>query len=181
MSLRRSARNSTALAAKTNGISPSASSATKKRTDGGDVPPQNQRKRVKKASPRDGAVAESSTFKVPPVPATPTRKRSAKTAQPPHLTPTPSLVGLMRTQYSSGDIDDATPPPSGSTVVFSSHINPIAFCWYLPDSRDPNRRSHVSCVLFPMRLQGPLKASTPAADPARRVPLHQGSVLTIAC
>jgi hypothetical protein len=116
MSLRRSARNSTALAAKTNGISPSASSATRKRANGEDVPPQKQGKRVKKASSRDVAVAESATFKVPPVPTTPVRKHSAKTAQPPHLTPTPSLIGLMRTQYSSGDLGDATPPSESALV-----------------------------------------------------------------
>ena len=125
MSLRRSARQSTTLLAKTNGTSPSVSSATRKRANGEDEPPQTQPKRVKKATPRDASATESATFKVPPVPVTPVRKRSAKATQPPQLTPTPSLVGLMRTPYSSGDIDDATPPPSESTVLPILSVNSI--------------------------------------------------------
>jgi hypothetical protein len=145
MSLRRSARNSTALAAKLNEISPSASSATKKRTDREDIPPRNQRKRVKKASPRHVAVEGSGTFKVPSVPTTPIRKRSAKTAQPPQLTPTPSIIGLIRTQYSSGDIDDAT-PPGGSTIGFFLNINLTALLVYTHslDLKQGSRGCHAS-------------------------------------
>ena len=54
-----------------------------------------------------------------PPPATPNnkRRRVAKDAAPPPITPTPSAIGLMtstsaaRPNYSSGDIDDPTPPP----------------------------------------------------------------------
>lgn len=127
MSLRRSTRQSANLIGKTNGTSPSVSSATRKRTNGEDGPPQTLPKRVKKASPQNESTAESATFKVPLVPATPVRKRSAKATQPPPLTPTPSLIGLMRTAYSSGDVDDATPPPSESIVITPClAINPIA-------------------------------------------------------
>jgi hypothetical protein len=126
MSLRRSARQSTTLVAKTNGISPSTSSGTRQRTNGEDGPPQTQKKRVQNDSLRDASDTESATFKVPPVPVTLLRKRSGKATKPPHLTPTPSLIGLIRTPYSSGNIDDVTPPPSGSNFESSSRVNSIA-------------------------------------------------------
>ena len=125
MSLRRSARQSGTLVTKTNGPSYSASSATNKRANGEDESPPTQPKRVKKTLPRNASGTESTAFKVPPVPITPVRKRSTKAMQPPHLTPTPSLVGLMRTPYSSGDIDDVTPPPSESIKESSLPTNPI--------------------------------------------------------
>src|SRR4051812_15764161 len=109
MSLRRSARISTSSLPKSNGTSPAVSS---KRSNLGNESPQAQPKRVKKVSPPDASARESAAFKVPPVPVTRVGKRSARATKPPHLTPTPSLVGLMRAPYSSGDIDDTTPPPS---------------------------------------------------------------------
>jgi len=115
MSLRRSARQSSTLLATTNGTSSSVPSARSKRENGEDDPPQTQPKRVKKGPPPKVSAAESATFKVPPVPVTPVRNRSAKAVQPPQLTPTPSLVGLMRMPDSSGDID-ATPPPNDRPV-----------------------------------------------------------------
>jgi DNA-3-methyladenine glycosylase II len=56
---------------------------------------------------------------MPPPPTTPSNKRrkTAKDApKPPPFTPTPSAIGLMTSNsnlgnYSTGDIDDATPPP----------------------------------------------------------------------
>ena len=127
MSLRRSARQTTTLLAKTNETSPSLLSGTRKRTDGEEESLLAQPKRVKKALPRDASSTETATFKVPPVPTTPVRKRSAKATQPPHLTPTPSLIGLMRSSYSSGDIDDATPPPSKSNTESCCPLNPVVF------------------------------------------------------
>jgi DNA-3-methyladenine glycosylase II len=48
------------------------------------------------------------------VPVTPVKKPVRRTAAPktkvPPLTPTPSLVNAIRAPYSTGDIDDATPP-----------------------------------------------------------------------
>src|SRR3954453_15380456 len=115
MSLRRSARQSTALAAKKNKASPSPSSTTRKRVNGENDSQQSNTKRVKKASPYDAPVTDPATFKVPKVPGS---KRSAKAMKAPQLTPTPSLVGLIRAPFSSGDIDDATPPPSKPTIYF---------------------------------------------------------------
>lgn len=49
-----------------------------------------------------------------PPPATPNKRRKIATdTKPPPMTPTPSAIGLMTngTTYSTGDIDDATPPP----------------------------------------------------------------------
>ena len=57
---------------------------------------------------------------MPPPPATPNKRRkmAKKDTKAPPFTPTPSAIGLMTsnsglgTNYSTGDIDDATPPPS---------------------------------------------------------------------
>ena len=54
-------------------------------------------------------LAEPNGFKVPSLPSTPNR-RTQRATKPPAVTPTPSLVGIIA-PYSSGDIDDATPPP----------------------------------------------------------------------
>ena len=127
MSLRRSARQSIASAAKKNKSSPSPSSTTRKRANGESDSRQTNAKRVKKASLDDAPATDPAAFKVPQVPVTPGRKRSAKAVKAPPLTPTPSLVGLMRTPLSSGDTDGGTPPPSKPTILFSLPVNLIAF------------------------------------------------------
>ncbi|KAL9108659.1 MAG: hypothetical protein Q9227_006605 [Pyrenula ochraceoflavens] len=93
MSLRRSSRVSAALKAQAPII------AKTKVADDGGTKPNSKR-------PRD------QTFKVPPVPSTPKRRRTKNQVDNhvPH-TPTPSFVNVMSVNYSSGDIDDATPPP----------------------------------------------------------------------
>ena len=63
------------------------------------------------ADPKKGAMA--------PPPTTPNkRRRVAKETKPPPVTPTPSAIGLMTStsSYSTGDIDDATPPPPTQRV-----------------------------------------------------------------
>jgi hypothetical protein len=137
MSLRRSTRQSIALAAKKNKASPSPST-TGKRANGENDSRQTNTKRVKKASPDDAPATDPAAFKVPQRPVTPGRKRSAKAMKAPQLTPTPSLVGLMRTPFSSGDIDGATPPPSKLTILFSLPVNLIAL-WFLPASCNTRR------------------------------------------
>lgn len=57
-----------------------------------------------------------SAFKVPEAPTTPKRNRATNDVRPPPITPTPSMVGLMSAPYSTGDIDDATPPPQSRPV-----------------------------------------------------------------
>ncbi|PMD56818.1 DNA glycosylase [Hyaloscypha bicolor E] len=48
-------------------------------------------------------------------PSTPKRKKATKSVPP--MTPTPSAIGLMTAPYSSGDIDDSTPPPLNRLAV----------------------------------------------------------------
>ena len=92
----------------------------------------------------DGAELD---FKKPDLPVTPLKKRRAaqgKTAsKPPPLTPTPSLVNIMRAPYSSGDIDDATPPPedrpvephiTNATLVTPGGSQKVAYSNGVPDS-----------------------------------------------
>ncbi|KAL2402439.1 hypothetical protein ABEF95_009081 [Exophiala dermatitidis] len=50
-------------------------------------------------------------FKVPVTPMKGTGRGSAKSPKKPPLTPTPSLVNVIRAPYDSGDVDDSTPPP----------------------------------------------------------------------
>lgn len=118
MSLRRSTRQSAVLVAKKNEASPSPSSTTRKRANGKSDSRQTNTKRVKEASPDDAPATDPAAFKVPQVPVTPGRRRSAKAMKAPQLTPTPSLVGLMRTPFRSGDTSDANPPPSKPTILF---------------------------------------------------------------
>jgi hypothetical protein len=131
MSLRRSARQSAALVAKKNKASPSPSSTTGKRANGENDSRQTNTKRVKNASSDDAPATDPAAFKVPQVPVTPGRKRSTRAMKAPELTPTPSLVGLMRTPFRLGDIDDANQPPSKPTIQFSLPVNLIALCSYL--------------------------------------------------
>ncbi|KIW91414.1 uncharacterized protein Z519_08310 [Cladophialophora bantiana CBS 173.52] len=62
----------------------------------------------------NGVPQAESEFKVPVTPIKKANARRATVAQPKHppLTPTPSLINVIRAPYSSGDIDDATPPPN---------------------------------------------------------------------
>jgi DNA-3-methyladenine glycosylase II len=48
-------------------------------------------------------------------PSTPKRKKATRPVPP--MTPTPSAIGLMTAPYSSGDIDDSTPPPLNRLAV----------------------------------------------------------------
>jgi DNA-3-methyladenine glycosylase II len=114
MSLRRSAR--TANAGLANGTSDTSLANLKRpsASENGQLSPTPKRPRKIAAANPTKPVADPPSFKVPPPPATPKRKRAtAKADHPPPLTPTPSFVRLIATPtYSSGDIDDATPPPS---------------------------------------------------------------------
>lgn len=65
------------------------------------------------------------TASMAPPPATPNKRRRVATeTMPPPITPTPSAVGLMTStsNYSTGDIDDAAPPPA-TKVVKPHHTN----------------------------------------------------------
>lgn len=78
-------------------------------------------KRSKRLSPENAgeiletaaskSLSTSNDFKKPATPATPKRERRKTSAKMPPLTPTPSLISVIRAPYSSGDIDDTTPPP----------------------------------------------------------------------
>lgn len=72
-----------------------------------------------KAVAQDGTISDAATSEMLPPPSTPNKRRKVATTptKPPPITPTPSAIGLMtsnsvlRPGYSTGDIDDATPPP----------------------------------------------------------------------
>lgn len=145
MSLRRSARQSTSLAPKANGTASPAQPAGRKRAEIETGPTQAQPKRRRQVAPKETAAAPplpEPEFKVPVAPITPVRKRTIKPTAPPPITPTPSLVGLMR-GYSSGDIDDSTPPPqdrpvephtTSATLVTPGGTQVVAYTHGLPES-----------------------------------------------
>jgi len=113
MSLRRSTR----VLNKNAPIIPSLSAKTKASLN---PPPQKRKVKSKDLESTEGpkkrvktAEPELSPFKKPSAPATPakpTPKRSKSTKAPP-LTPTPSIANTFRAPYSTGDVDDSTPPP----------------------------------------------------------------------
>lgn len=55
-------------------------------------------------------------------PSTPPRKKAKRSPRFPPETPTPAAVGLMAALYSTGDIDDAIPPPSFADRPAEPHI-----------------------------------------------------------
>lgn len=77
------------------------------------IPAESKKRKVSStnsATPKKSKLtsnAEVSPFKVPKGPITPAKSRSKL----PPSTPTPALVNVIRASYSTGDIDDGTPPP----------------------------------------------------------------------
>ncbi|KAI9848154.1 MAG: 3-methyladenine DNA glycosylase [Sclerophora amabilis] len=112
MSLRRSARVTAATAAPSEALARSAS--TKAEANGPKRGARNgiQKRDVQGRAPKKSVrPAKSPEFAKPELPSTPRRRHKPKAAAPPPFTPTPSAVGLMTVPYSTGDIDDTTPPP----------------------------------------------------------------------
>ncbi|ERF74910.1 hypothetical protein EPUS_08962 [Endocarpon pusillum Z07020] len=146
MSLRRSAR--TASIPLKSGMTTRASISDPKRPLTPDDEPLTVSKRSKRHSSRKPSTttAEPTSFKVPLPPSRPKRKHTppTETDEPPPLTPTPSLVGLISAPtYSSGDIDNATPPPpsrpadphiSNATLVTPGGTQATAYSSYVPES-----------------------------------------------
>jgi len=124
MSLRRSGRISSAAASPLPEVSKAAVDVQRKRAASSlvgetktkkpksDSAARLNRKSVVNQSNADNAAPD---FKVPEIPVTPLKNRRKASApadrKPPPLTPTPSLVNVIRAAYSSGDIDGSSPPP----------------------------------------------------------------------
>ncbi|KAK6433379.1 3-methyladenine DNA glycosylase [Oleoguttula sp. CCFEE 5521] len=111
MSLRRSARVSSGSSMpRTEAESPAVPKSTSAIT-----------KRQRKSDVAINGDIEADVSTSMPTPQTPNNKRrrvaNGSSAKPPPMTPTPSAIGMMtsssvvRPTYSTGDIDDATPPP----------------------------------------------------------------------
>ena len=142
MSLRRSSRvSATTVPAVLNGTLAS----SKKRV--ADEPGHPAIAKKSKVTKSKGVSEAEPDFKKPELPVTPLKKRrvaQGKTAsKPPPLTPTPSLVNIMRAPYSSGDIDDASPPPedrpvqphvTNATLVTPGGSHKVAYSNGIPES-----------------------------------------------
>ena len=142
MSLRRSTRvPATTIPAVTNGT---LAGSKKRAADKSEKVAPAKKSKTPQSKEVNGAEPD---FKKPDLPVTPLKKRRAvqgKTAsKPPPLTPTPSLVNIMRAPYSSGDIDDATPPPedrpvephiTNATLVTPGGSHKVAYSNGVPDS-----------------------------------------------
>ncbi|TKA24732.1 hypothetical protein B0A50_05720 [Salinomyces thailandicus] len=80
---------------------------------------------------QESLVNDDAVETMAPPPRTPSKRRKVTTtpSKPPPVTPTPSAIGLMtsnsvlRPGYSTGDIDDATPPPAENRVAEPRHTN----------------------------------------------------------
>lgn len=145
MSLRRSARVSL------NGLKPQAepvlSQTNGRKRSSSTAQAADKPKKAKGTQLEQKAQAskDEPEFKIPSVPVTPIRKRraAANTSNaPPPLTPTPSLVNVIRAPYSSGDVDD-TPPPkdrpvdphvTNATLVTPGGTQSVAYTNGLPES-----------------------------------------------
>ncbi|KIX05089.1 uncharacterized protein Z518_05961 [Rhinocladiella mackenziei CBS 650.93] len=139
MSLRRSARiSSIVIPSPEKPLSPVIDS--KKRTT------SSQAREIKAKKPKptedETVVNGEPEFKVPVTSGRNARRNPAKQPKKPPLTPTPSLVQAIRAPYSSGDIDDATPPPdrpvephvTNATLVTPGGTQKVAYPDQLPDS-----------------------------------------------
>lgn len=81
-------------------------------------------------------------FKVPVTPVKNARRSAPKEPKHPPLTPTPSLISVIRAPYSSGDIDDSTPPPdrpvephiTNAPLITPGGTQYVAYPDSLPDS-----------------------------------------------
>ncbi|KAI1629450.1 DNA-3-methyladenine glycosylase II [Exophiala viscosa] len=143
MSLRRSGRVASALASSATEDAVNATNGTKKRSAGTEAP-QDKAKKPKTASVADKVNGETkeTEFKIPSTPVKGPKRTSVKESKKPPLTPTPSLVAIIRAPYSSGDIDDATPPPdrpvephvTNATLVTPNGTQRVAYSDDLPDS-----------------------------------------------
>lgn len=155
MSLRRSGRISSGTVSPLSEVSNATADAQRKRAASslvGDTKakkPKSNSTSKPKAKPVD---IQSNTenagpdFKVPEIPVTPLRNRRKASApadkKPPPLTPTPSLVNVIRAAHSSGDIDDTSLPPdrpvephvTNATLVTPGGTQSVAYTSTLPDS-----------------------------------------------
>lgn len=176
MSLRRSAR--TASIPLKSGMTTGASLSDPKRPLTPDDEPLTVSKRSKRHPSRKPSTttADPTSFKVPLTPSRPKRKHTfTETDQPPPLTPTPSLVGLISAPtYSSGDIDDATPPPpsrpadphvSNATLVTPGGTQATAYSSDVPEF-SPSK----------FRLKGPTHPSSTASNLLSQACAHLISV-----
>ncbi|KAK5091737.1 3-methyladenine DNA glycosylase [Lithohypha guttulata] len=120
MSLRRSSRlvgQPTALNnAQTTSTLATVSASSKKRNATKNTP-EKPKKRPKVSASQANEVE---VFKKPEGPVTPAKShptfRGSKVPKAPPQTPTPSLINIIRAPYSTGDIDDPTPPPRDRLV-----------------------------------------------------------------
>lgn len=111
MSIRRSNRiaSATILGGQTNGTENSTQPAMKRAASSEAAEVKTKKPKSKSTEPVNEI--QENEFKVPEVPVTPRKRTSKAISKPPPLTPTPSLISVIRAPYSSGDIDDTTPPP----------------------------------------------------------------------
>lgn len=125
MSLRRSARlvpNTTTTTSLQAAPADTATSMAPRKRKAGSKATETTNKKAKSSS-KD--TSEPLSFKKPEGPITPARAKRAKPTKAPLLTPTPSLVNILRgvpSPYSTGDVDDATPPPTFTNRPADPHI-----------------------------------------------------------
>ncbi|EXJ86162.1 DNA-3-methyladenine glycosylase II [Capronia coronata CBS 617.96] len=143
MSLRRSTRiATTAVNATANGVDVPINGLKKRFASQQGGPPTTKRSKPASEHGHINGEEEEPEFKVPVTPLKNSRRGPANASRKPPLTPTPSLVNLIRAPYSTGDIDDSTPPPNrpaephvtNATLVTPGGTQKVAYPDDLPDS-----------------------------------------------
>lgn len=125
MSLRRSVRISTSVSIPVQQAAQAATSQSLRKRKADTVDIGKPKKKPKKNSV--AAATTNDVQKIDPLdgPVTPARtKRLAlsRVTKGEPLTPTPALVNILRAPYSTGDIDDATPPPDFEDRLADPHL-----------------------------------------------------------
>ncbi|KIW18369.1 hypothetical protein PV08_02657 [Exophiala spinifera] len=152
MTIRRSTRIASGSTAVVSEKPANIVSTTSRKRSVSTASPQTQATRTsKKPKPTPDVVpvngeVESPEFKVPVTPVKNARRAPAKAKHPP-LTPTPSLISVIRAPYSSGDIDDAAPPPerpvephvTNAALVTPGGTQQVAYPEDLPPDSTPSK------------------------------------------
>ena len=116
MSLKRTTRSSTQIAAKASDPSPVVEVVKR-------VKPSKATSKTLKNGEAEQTIHGLLIAPTDSSPSTPPAKRTKRTVDnPPLKTPTPALVSLMATSYSTGDIDDPMPPPLLSDRPAEPHM-----------------------------------------------------------
>ncbi|EXJ77680.1 DNA-3-methyladenine glycosylase II [Capronia epimyces CBS 606.96] len=143
MSLRRSNRVASIVVPAAAALPAVSINGSKKRPANGQAEVTNAKKsKLERQQSLTNGDNDEPEFKVPVTPRKNSRSNGTKLSQKPPLTPTPSLVNVIRAPYSTGDINGSSPPPdrpvephvTNATLVTPGGTQKVAYPNGLPES-----------------------------------------------